>query len=165
MKMKAGLIALFIVILSFFFLKNHPVCGQTENRELPVAGKLVATEEVNTVDALTDIVQVIVELGKEIEDKKAKLHVAETHEERSEISKEIDKLNERLGALKVNFEEIATGLDLEFGRFQMPAPLHASNLMVVDKDTGKPTRVRRARNAEGKLVRVSKAGQILDAES
>ncbi len=53
----------------------------------------------------------------------------------------------------------------EFGRFQMPAPLHASNLMVVDKDTGKPTRVRRARNAEGKLVRVSKAGQILDAES
>ncbi|TLD41805.1 MAG: hypothetical protein JETT_1960 [Candidatus Jettenia ecosi] len=112
MKMKAGLIALFIVISSFFFLKNHPVCGQTENRKLPVAGKLVATGEVNTVDALTDIIQVIVELGKEIEDNKTKLHMAETHEERSEISKEIDKLNERLGSLKVNFEEIATGLDL-----------------------------------------------------
>ena len=89
------------------------MCGQTENRELPVADKPIATGEVNTVDAITGVIQVIGELEKEIEDKKRKLHEAKTHEERSEISKEIDKLNERLESLRVNFEEIATGLDLE----------------------------------------------------
>lgn len=113
MKTKAGLIALLIVISSFLFLKDNPVCGQTENRELPVTDKPIATGEVNTVVALTGVIQVIGELGKEIEDKKTKLREAKTHEERSEISKEIDKLNERLESLRVNFEEIATGLDLE----------------------------------------------------
>lgn len=113
MKTKAGLIALFIVISSFLFLKDNPVCGQTENRELPVAGKPISTGEVDTVDALTGVIQVIGELEKEIEDKKTELHEAKTHEERSEISKEIDTLNGRLESLKVNFEEIATGLDLE----------------------------------------------------
>ncbi|KXK30008.1 MAG: hypothetical protein UZ01_01792 [Candidatus Brocadia sinica] len=113
MKTKTGLIALLIVISSFLFLKNIPVCGQAENRELPAAGNPAATGAVNTIDALTGVIQVIRELGKEIEDKKTKLHEAETHEERSEISKEIDKLNERLESLRVNFEEIATGLDLE----------------------------------------------------
>ena len=113
MKTKAGLIALLIVISSFLFLKDNPVCGQTENQELPVAGQPIATGEVNTVDAITGIIQVMGELGKEIEDKKTNLREAKTHEERSEISKEIDKLNERVESLMVNFEEIATGLDLE----------------------------------------------------
>jgi hypothetical protein len=113
MKTKAGLIALLIVISSFLFLKDDPVCGQTENQELPVAGQPIATGEVNTVDAITGIIQVMGELGKEIEDKKTNLREAKTHEERSEISKEIDKLNERVESLMVNFEEIATGLDLE----------------------------------------------------
>ena len=42
MKTKAGLIALLIVISSFLFLKDDPVCGQTENQELPVAGPPIA---------------------------------------------------------------------------------------------------------------------------
>lgn len=113
MKTKAVLIALLIVISSFFFLKENPVCGQAENRELAIADKPIATREMNTVGALTGVIQVIGELGKEIEDTKMKLREAKTREERSELSKEIDKLNERLESLKINFEEIATGLDLE----------------------------------------------------
>ncbi|MBE7446224.1 MAG: hypothetical protein HS132_13595 [Planctomycetia bacterium] len=113
MKTKAVLIALLIVISSFFFLKENPVCGQAENRELAIADKPIATREVNTVGALTGVIQVIGELGKEIEDTKMKLREAKTREERSELSKEIDKLNVRLESLKINFEEIATGLDLE----------------------------------------------------
>jgi len=36
------------------------------------------------------------------------------------------------------------------------APIHISNLNVVDAKTGKPTRVGRKLNAENKLVRYSK---------
>ena len=42
------------------------------------------------------------------------------------------------------------------------APIHISNLNVVDPVTGKPTKVGRRRNAEGKLVRYAKkSGQEL----
>ncbi len=36
------------------------------------------------------------------------------------------------------------------------APVHISNLMLVDPSTGKPTRIGRKANSEGKLVRYSK---------
>ena len=36
------------------------------------------------------------------------------------------------------------------------APVHISNLMLVDPKTGKPTRVGRKLNDDGKLVRISK---------
>lgn len=113
MKMKAGLIALLIVISSFVFLKDNPVHGYTENREPQVPKEPIAAEEVNTLDTLTGVIQLITELEEEIEGNKTKLREAKTHEERSEITKEIDKLHERLQSLKINFEEIATGLDLE----------------------------------------------------
>src|SRR5690606_26218982 len=39
---------------------------------------------------------------------------------------------------------------------KMEAPIHISNLMLVDPKSGKPTRVGRTKNGEGKLVRVAK---------
>ncbi len=42
------------------------------------------------------------------------------------------------------------------GIIKKEAGVHISNLMVVDPKTGKPTRIGRKRNAEGKLVRFSK---------
>lgn len=42
------------------------------------------------------------------------------------------------------------------GIIKKEAPIHVSNLMVVDAKTGKPTRVARQKNAEGKLVRIAK---------
>ena len=42
------------------------------------------------------------------------------------------------------------------GRLQMEAPLHVSNLMLVDPKTGDATRVGRRRDENGKLVRYSK---------
>ncbi|WP_374165548.1 50S ribosomal protein L24 [Arcticibacter sp. MXS-1] len=42
------------------------------------------------------------------------------------------------------------------GIVKKEAPIHVSNLMVVDAKTGKPTRVGRQKNAEGKLVRIAK---------
>jgi len=42
------------------------------------------------------------------------------------------------------------------GRIQMEAPLHISNLMLVDPKTGEPTRTGRRREDNGKLVRYSK---------
>ena len=41
------------------------------------------------------------------------------------------------------------------GIVKKEAPIHVSNLMLVDPATGKPTRIGRKRNAEGKLVRIS----------
>ncbi|OOP55418.1 MAG: hypothetical protein AYP45_14820 [Candidatus Brocadia carolinensis] len=113
MKMKAGLIALLIVISSFIVLKHNSVCGQTENEKSHATKEPIATEEVNTLDTLTGVVQLITELRKEIESEEKKYHEAQIQEDRTEIKEEIDKLNERLESLKTNFEEIATGLDLE----------------------------------------------------
>jgi len=42
------------------------------------------------------------------------------------------------------------------GIVKMEAAIHISNLMLVEPKTGKPTRVGRKRNTEGKLVRISK---------
>jgi large subunit ribosomal protein L24 len=42
------------------------------------------------------------------------------------------------------------------GIIKKEAGVHISNLMVVDPKTGKPTRIGRKRNSEGKLVRFSK---------
>lgn len=42
------------------------------------------------------------------------------------------------------------------GIVKMEAPIHISNLNVVDPKTGKPTRIGRCLNENGKLVRYSK---------
>ncbi len=42
------------------------------------------------------------------------------------------------------------------GIVKQEAAIHISNLKLVDPKTGKPTRVGRAKNAEGKLVRIAK---------
>jgi large subunit ribosomal protein L24 len=45
---------------------------------------------------------------------------------------------------------------------EVPAPIHLSNLMLVDPKSGEPTRVGRQRNADGKLERYSKkSGEII----
>jgi large subunit ribosomal protein L24 len=42
------------------------------------------------------------------------------------------------------------------GIVKMEAPIHISNLNVLDPKSGKPTRIGRRRNEEGKLVRYAK---------
>lgn len=42
------------------------------------------------------------------------------------------------------------------GIIKMEAPIHISNLNVVDPKSGKPTRIGRRLNSEGKLVRYAK---------
>jgi len=42
------------------------------------------------------------------------------------------------------------------GIIKKEAPIHISNLAVIDPKSGKPTRVGRQKNGEGKLVRVAK---------
>lgn len=42
------------------------------------------------------------------------------------------------------------------GIVKVEAPIHISNLNVVDPKTGKPTRIGRRKNEEGKLVRYAK---------
>ena len=45
---------------------------------------------------------------------------------------------------------------LQGGLVKMEAPIHISNLSLLDPKSGKPTRVGRRRNDEGKLVRYAK---------
>ena len=42
------------------------------------------------------------------------------------------------------------------GIIKMEAPIHISNLMLIDPTSGKPTRIGRRLNEKGKLVRYSK---------
>ncbi|TVR12989.1 MAG: 50S ribosomal protein L24 [Planctomycetota bacterium] len=46
--------------------------------------------------------------------------------------------------------------NVEGGRVTRLRTIHISNLALLDPETGKPTRVRRERNDDGKVVRVSK---------
>ncbi|MEZ0324463.1 MAG: 50S ribosomal protein L24 [Fimbriimonas sp.] len=41
-------------------------------------------------------------------------------------------------------------------RLRIPAPIHVSNVMVLDPDTNQPTRVGRRKNDDGKIVRYAK---------
>ena len=53
----------------------------------------------------------------------------------------------------------ATG-EAEGGIIQFPAPIHASNVMLLDPKSGEPTRVRRRRDQDGTMERLSvKSGQ------
>ncbi len=46
---------------------------------------------------------------------------------------------------------------------EMPAPIHISNLMLVDPKTSEPTRVGRMKAEDGKIVRYSKkSGEIIE---
>lgn len=48
------------------------------------------------------------------------------------------------------------------GLIKIEAPIHISNLNPVDPKTGKPTRVGRKRDENGKLVRIAKkSGEVL----
>lgn len=48
------------------------------------------------------------------------------------------------------------------GRLQMEAPLHISNLMLIDPKTGEATRIGRRADENGKLVRYSKkTGEVI----
>lgn len=50
----------------------------------------------------------------------------------------------------------------EGGRIQQEAPIHISNLMLVDPATGEPTKIGRKRDDNGKMQRYSKkTGEII----
>jgi large subunit ribosomal protein L24 len=50
-------------------------------------------------------------------------------------------------------------------RLRIPAPIHVSNVMVLDPDTNQPTRVGRKKNDDGKIVRYAKKSgkELVDA--
>ncbi|MDW8106808.1 MAG: 50S ribosomal protein L24 [Armatimonadota bacterium] len=55
-------------------------------------------------------------------------------------------------------------LDQKGTKIQIPAPLHASKVMLVCPHCDKPTRVGRVRGQDGKLHRVcKKCGEMIDA--
>ena len=47
----------------------------------------------------------------------------------------------------------------EGGIIQFPAPIHLSNVMLLDPKSGEPTRVRRKVNKDGTVERLAKSGQ------
>jgi large subunit ribosomal protein L24 len=48
----------------------------------------------------------------------------------------------------------------EGGVIEMPAPIHQSNVMLIDPKSGEPTRIRRKKDKEGSVERISvKSGQ------
>ncbi len=50
----------------------------------------------------------------------------------------------------------------EGGIIEMPAPIHHSNVMLIDPKSGEPTRIRRKKDSEGSVERISvKSGQSI----
>ncbi len=45
------------------------------------------------------------------------------------------------------------------GIIQFPAPIHLSNVMLLDPKSGEPTRIRRKVNKDGTVERIAKSGQ------
>ena len=49
------------------------------------------------------------------------------------------------------------------GRIERPGPLHRSKVMLVDPQSGKPTKVAMGRTADGRRGRISKrSGEFID---
>ena len=72
---------------------------------------------------------------------------------------EIDRKEERAIVEGVNLIRKHTKPNTKYpqgGIIEREAPVHISNLMLIDPKTGKPTRTGRRLNADGKLVRYSK---------
>ena len=71
----------------------------------------------------------------------------------------VDEAKQRVVVEKVNFVKRHTkprGQRQQGGILEKEAPIHLSNLMLVDPQTSKPTRVGRKRQADGSAVRVAK---------
>ena len=49
----------------------------------------------------------------------------------------------------------------EGGIVTFEAPIHASNVMLIDPKTGEPSRVKRNRTSQGDLERLSKSGNLI----
>ena len=60
------------------------------------------------------------------------------------------------GINKVQKSQKPSAQNPQGGFIKVEAPIHISNLNVVDPQTGKPTRIGRRLNEEGKLVRFAK---------
>jgi large subunit ribosomal protein L24 len=55
-----------------------------------------------------------------------------------------------------------SALDPEGGIMTFEAPVHSSNVMLIDPSTGEPTRVRSQQNAQGESERVGvKSGRVI----
>ena len=60
------------------------------------------------------------------------------------------------GANMVSKSQKPTAKAPQGGIIKKEAPIHVSNLSLIDPKSGKPTRIGRRRNEDGKLVRYSK---------
>ena len=92
-----------------------------------------------------------------------------TGRSRGEVGKidEIDYKTNRLYIADKNMVKRAQKPDMnspEGGIIDVPAPIHVSNVMVIDEE-GNPTRLGRRKNDDGKLVRYGKKTnkEIVDA--
>ena len=64
------------------------------------------------------------------------------------------------GVNMVKKHKRATTAQTESGIIELAAPIHASNVMLIDPKSGEPTRVRRRRDKDGTVERVAaKSGQ------
>jgi large subunit ribosomal protein L24 len=56
----------------------------------------------------------------------------------------------------------ATGPNQQSGIVDRPAPIHHSNVMLIDPKTGEPTRIRRQKDKDGTIERIAvKSGQSI----
>lgn len=78
----------------------------------------------------------------------------------------VDTKTERVVVSGINLvkrHQRATTLEQESGILTREAPIHASNVMIADPKSGKPTRVGHTVLKDGKKVRIAKkSGEVLD---
>jgi len=56
----------------------------------------------------------------------------------------------------------ASGPNQQSGIIERPAPIHHSNMMLIDPKTGEPTRIRRKKDQDGTIERIAvKSGQSI----
>ena len=94
-------------------------------------------------------------MSKKFHIKKGDLVQVNAGEDRGKQGKVLEMIPDKQRA-------IVEGINLVSKHTKPNAAIHISNLNVVDPVTGKPTKIGRRRNAEGKLVRYAKkSGQEL----
>lgn len=92
--------------------------------------------------------------------------IAGAYKDRSKVREVLEVFPEKNRAIVEDVRMVKKHMkptqDNPGGIRDMPAPIHLSNLMLVDPKSGEPTRVGVKRDEEGKMIRYSKkSGEII----
>ena len=107
---KNHLILRAFLALFFLFLTYTGTIQYAFPQVQPVKSQVMTKDK---TESLQTILKLILQLKRQIKEKRASLRLSVSETERQELEEEISDLNSKIESLETNFAEIASGIDME----------------------------------------------------